>query len=69
MKWLTEHARADLGEAAEAFDSISGGAKALILKGARAVSAKKSVDFGPMFEGMESAWERAMGVLASRYAS
>jgi hypothetical protein len=69
MKWLTEHGRTDLAEAAEAFDSISGGAKALILKGARAVSAKKTVDFGPMFEAMESAWERATGIVASRYAS
>jgi hypothetical protein len=69
MKWLTEHGRVDLGEAAEAFDNISQGAKALILKAARAVSAKKTVDFGPMFDGMESAWERATGILASRYAS
>jgi hypothetical protein len=69
MKWLTEHARADLGEAADAFETISGGAKALILKGARAVSAKKAVDFGPMFEQMEAAWDRAMGILAARYAS
>jgi hypothetical protein len=69
LKWLTEHARADLGEAAEAFDSISGAAKALILKGARAVSAKKAVDFGPMFEGMETAWDRAMSILVARYAS
>jgi hypothetical protein len=68
MKWLEQHTGADLGEAAEAFESISGAAKALILKAARAVSAKKAVDFGPMFEGMESAWERAMGILASRYA-
>jgi hypothetical protein len=69
MKWLSEYGRADLGEAAEAFEHISGGAKALILKGARAVSAKKTVDVGPMFDGMESAWDRAMGILASRYAS
>ncbi|HMI88275.1 MAG TPA: DUF1839 family protein [Polyangiaceae bacterium] len=69
MKWLAEHGRVDLGEAAEAFESISGAAKALILKAARAVSAKKAVDFGPTFEGMESAWERGMGILASRYAS
>ena len=68
-KWLSENARVDLGEAAEAFEGISGGAKALILKGARAVSSKKTVDFGPMFEQLESAWDRAMGILASRYAS
>lgn len=69
MKWLTANARVDLSEAAEAFDGISGGAKALILKGARAVSSKKTVDFGPMFEQMESAWDRAMAILVSRYAS
>jgi hypothetical protein len=69
MRWLSEHARADLGEAAEAFESISQGAKALILKGARAVSAKKAADFAPMFDGMETAWDRALSILASRYAS
>ena len=69
MKWLAAQGRRDLAEAAEAFEGISGAAKALILKGARAVSAKKAADFGPMFEGMESAWERAMGILATRYAS
>jgi hypothetical protein len=69
MKWLTEHARADLGDAAEAFESISAAAKVLILKAARAVSAKKAADFGPMFEGMETAWARGMDLLASRYAS
>lgn len=68
MRWLAERGRADLGEAVEAFDSISGGAKALILKGARAVSAKKNVDFGSMFESMESAWERGMGIVTARYA-
>jgi hypothetical protein len=68
-KWLTEQAGADLGGAADAFQSISESAKALILKGARAVSAKKSVDFIPMFDGMESAWERGMDILVSRYAS
>ena len=69
VRWLAEHARADLPGAAEDFASISSSAKALILKAARAVSAKKTVDFGPIFEGMESAWERAMRILASRYAS
>jgi hypothetical protein len=66
MKWLTEHAAPISAKPREAFESIwrqgahpQGGAR---------VSAKKAVDFAPMFEGMESAWERAMGILVSRYA-
>ena len=69
VRWLSEHDRVDLTGAAEDFANISSSAKALILKAARAVSAKKTVDFGPIFEGMESAWERAMRIIASRYAS
>src|SRR5688500_11066565 len=53
VKWPKDHAGVDLPGTAEDFASISASAKALILKAARAVSAKKTVEFGPMFEGME----------------
>jgi len=67
FRWLSEHGESNLDDAAEAFASISGGAKALILKAARAVAAKKPADFGPTFEEMEAAWSRAMGIVESRY--
>ena len=56
-----DHARA----AATELDKVSHTAKALILKGARAVNAKRALDASAMFEEMAGAWQRGMNLLAS----
>jgi hypothetical protein len=53
--------------AAEAFAEISSTAKALVLKGARAVMTRKNSDFGPMFGRMRECWDRGMDHLDRRF--
>ncbi len=67
LKWLDElltergAIRGDaLAGASACFDDISQTAKALILKGARAVTTKKASDFSGMLDGMEAKWAEAM---------
>ncbi|HVR60881.1 MAG TPA: DUF1839 family protein [Polyangia bacterium] len=54
-----------LWRAAGAFNDISAGAKALILKGARAVGAKRAADFATLLDDAASAWQRGMDTLAA----
>jgi hypothetical protein len=49
--------------AVEAFDRLSAGAKAFILKGARLVSSSKPADVGALFAGMVEAWDEGMQAL------
>ncbi|HXI59332.1 MAG TPA: DUF1839 family protein [Polyangia bacterium] len=65
LRWLAGTSDGPLLEAAVAFQEISGVAKALILKGARAVNAKRATDFGPMLADAAAAWDRGMGKLTS----
>ena len=58
--WLSRHGQTGLREAGQHFDVISQTAKAMILKLARAVNAKRAPDVGAMLEGMRVAWERGM---------
>jgi hypothetical protein len=50
-------------EAAAELAKVSQSAKALILKGARAVNGKRALDATAMFEEMSGAWERGMNLL------
>jgi hypothetical protein len=59
-RWLEDPA---LVPAAEAFETISGTAKTLILKVARAVNAKKAFDAAAPMDEMASAWQRGIDVL------
>jgi hypothetical protein len=54
-----------LAPAAEAFASISAAAKTLILKAARAVNARRAVDFQPLLAPAVEAWQRGMDLLAT----
>lgn len=54
-----------LAPAAEAFASISAAAKTMILKAARAVNARRAVDFQPLLAPAAVAWQRGMDVLAA----
>jgi hypothetical protein len=54
-------------EAGAELAKVSNTAKALILKGARAVNSKRAPDgatFAPMFEEMAAAWQRGMDLLS-----
>jgi hypothetical protein len=64
LRWL--EARGGVGPlapAAEAFDLISATAKTLILKGARAVNARKPTDFAPLLAPAVAAWDEGMSHL------
>ena len=67
LEWLGAHGEKELETAHFAFQDISSGAKALVLKAARAVNAKKSVDFAPMLDDMTVAWDVGMDCLKGRY--
>ena len=60
LRWLQPPDGKALAEAADGFASISSTAKALILKGARAVHARRSPNLGSMLDAAASEWDRAM---------
>ena len=49
--------------AAEAFTQVSDGCKALILKAARAVNGRKTLDATALLDGMAESWQRGMALL------
>ncbi len=63
LRWLDPAGDRDLADAADAFAGISTSAKTLILKGARAVNAKRPTEFGPMLAAAASGWERGTDLL------
>jgi len=58
LRWLNA-TDSTLAEAADAYARLSAGMKALILKGARAVNAKRPVDFAPLFQAASADWALA----------
>jgi hypothetical protein len=64
LRWQAQHDASDLLPAAARFDAIAQGNKALILKVARAVNAKRPFDAAPIFNDMSQAWDEGMGMLA-----
>ena len=64
LQWLAPHGHPGLASAAERFDVIAQDTKALILKLARVVNAKRAFDAGPAFAPMAQAWDDGMGLLA-----
>jgi len=69
LRWLAERGAQDLEASVEAFDVISLTGKSLILKAARAVGAKKTVDFVPMLHELENQWTAGVGHLAKRFGA
>jgi len=67
LRWL--EARGESALPIAAFEEISGTAKTLMLKMARAVNSKKPAELGPMFLSMEEAWQRGIDALLSRYGN
>ena len=68
LRWLAGFGRPHLIAAAESFDVIAEGNKALILKGARAVNSGRTFDAAPVFSGMAAAWDRGMSLMAEALA-
>jgi hypothetical protein len=63
LRWLAAPDGGQFAPAAEAYDTISMGAKAFILKAARAVNSKKPFDPSATFAEWATAWQRAIDVL------
>ncbi len=66
MHWLTAHGQTGFEEAAQAFEVIGSQAKTLQFKVARAVVLKRPVDFAPMLDAMQQAWQTGMDTLDAR---
>jgi hypothetical protein len=69
LRWLAQHGEGDLGAAAADFEALSETSKTLILKTARAVAAKKSVDLSSLLAEAEQRWEAGTERLARAYAA
>jgi hypothetical protein len=69
VRWLGAAGETGLEPAAESFDRISGAAKALILKTARAVHSKKPLDGAAALADAERAWDIGMQLLVERYGA
>jgi hypothetical protein len=65
LRWLQANGVASVDEPAQAFEVVASNSKSFILKGARAVNAKRPFDGTQMFTEMSSAWERGIGNLRS----
>lgn len=64
LRWLNEPAGdGTVAEVSDAYARVSSAMKALILKGARAVNAKRSTDFAPLFQPAIADWARASQLL------
>lgn len=63
LRWLEANGYQGLAAAAAAFDEISNANKTFILKGARAVNARRSMDMEATFDSMCAAWNLGMQAL------
>jgi hypothetical protein len=69
LRWMEANGQTGAAAAATPFEEISTFAKTMILKGARAVTTGKPVDFAPMLESMAKSWDDGMKVLRERYGT
>lgn len=60
LKWLSANGGGDFSAAAAPFERIAQANKALILKVARAVNAKRALDAAALFDEMAADWEAGM---------
>jgi hypothetical protein len=67
LRWLQANGVSGIEESAAAFETIATVCKTFILKGARAVNARKPFDGSEMFVELAAAWERGTENLASRF--
>jgi hypothetical protein len=65
LRWIAETgAPSPVHDAAVAFESLSAACKAFILKGARAINARRAVDVRQMLDPVAALWERGTQALA-----
>jgi hypothetical protein len=67
VRWLTNIGEVGLEPSAVAFDGISGAAKTLVLKTARAVNTRASFDPSEMLGDAERGWDIGTRLLVERY--
>jgi len=67
VAWLERRGEMGLEPARAAFESISSGVKALVLKTARSVNAKRPLDPSELLGGAERSWDAGMQLLVERY--
>ena len=67
LRWLAQFGHPELRSAAQSFDVISQGNKALILKGARAVHTGRALDASALVGDMARAWDEGMAALAHHF--
>lgn len=63
LRWLAGLGRPALLPAADRFEAIAQGNKALILKGARSVNSGRPLDAAPLIHEMAEAWDSGMAAL------
>ncbi|HLK37263.1 MAG TPA: DUF1839 family protein [Polyangiaceae bacterium] len=69
VRWLSAGGEHGLDEVIASFNCVSDAAKALVLKTARAVNAKKPLDAAAMLGDAERAWSAGMTALVDRYGA
>jgi hypothetical protein len=69
LRWLQELGQQGLEDSIAAFDVIAANSKSFILKGARAVNARKAFDGAAMFADMAGAWDRGLDGLRRTFDS
>ena len=67
LQWLEGHGESGIAPAAAGFEAIATGAKTLQFQVARAVNARRTVDFSPALDTMAAAWDAAIENLVTRY--
>jgi hypothetical protein len=69
LRWLQEDSTDDFATPVAAFESIASISKAFILKGARAVNARRDFDSAGIFEQMAAQWEQGMQSMSTLMAT
>ncbi len=65
LRWLAAEGGPDYRAAADSFERISQGAKAMILKLARAVNTRKPLDVGALLDALAADWDAGMAALGA----
>ena len=68
LRWQAGFGHAGLVEAADAFDTLAQGMKAMVLKGARAVNSGRALDTASLRREFAPAWDRAMALVGAALA-
>ena len=67
LRWLGDDGTRRSRRPRPPSSAIAPGRQALILKGARAVNARRPADFAVLFQTMTTAWDEGLLLLAERF--